>query len=126
MKLVLAVAAGGALGASARYLVGVGIGRWIGHGFPWATLTVNVVGALAMGLLVGAFAHVWSPGRTMQAFLTVGLLGGLTTFSAFSLDVVTLIERGQMASAGFYVAASVVLCVLCVFAGLAVARALFT
>ncbi len=126
MKLVLAVAAGGALGASARYLVGVGIGRWIGHGFPWATLTVNIVGALAMGLLVGAFAHVWSPGRAMQAFLTVGLLGGLTTFSAFSLDVVTLIERGQLVSAGTYVAVSVIVCVLSVFAGLALARLLFT
>lgn len=125
MKLVLVVAAGGALGASARYLVGIGIGRWVGHGFPWATLTVNIVGALAMGFLVGVFAHVWSPGRSMQAFLTVGLLGGLTTFSAFSLDVVTLIERGELIPAGAYVLASVILCVLCVFAGLAVSRALF-
>ncbi|MEM1399765.1 MAG: fluoride efflux transporter CrcB [Pseudomonadota bacterium] len=125
MKLLLAVAAGGAIGASARYLLGVAIGRYIGHGFPWATLTVNMIGALAMGFLVAAFALAWSPGRTVQAFLTVGLLGGLTTFSAFSLDVVTLFERGQLFAAGIYVAASVILCVAFVFAGMAAARALF-
>ena len=78
-----------------------------------------------MGILVGVFAHIWSPGKAMQAFLTVGLLGGLTTFSAFSLDVVRLIERGDLVPAGTYVLASVVLCVLCVFAGLAISRALF-
>ena len=123
--MVLAVAAGGAIGASMRYLVGVGFGHWLNDGFPWATLTVNILGALAMGLLVGAFAHVWSPGRAMQAFLTVGVLGGLTTFSAFSLDVVTLIERGQLVPAGLYIVASVVICVACVFVGLALSRALF-
>ena len=126
MNMVLAVAAGGALGASARYLMGVAIGRWIGHGFPWGTLTVNVLGALAIGLLIGIFTLVWSPGRTMQAFLTVGFLGGLTTFSTFSLDVVTLAERGQYMPAALYIVASVVVCVACVFAGMALARALFS
>lgn len=125
MNIVLAVAAGGAIGASARYLVGIAIVRSIGHGFPWAILTVNVIGALAMGLLVGAFAHIWSPGRTMQAFLTVGVLGGLTTFSSFSLDVVVMIERGNLLWAALYVIGSVVLCVGCVFAGMAIARAIF-
>lgn len=126
MNMVLAVAAGGALGASARYLTGIAVGRLIGHGFPWGTLAVNIAGALAMGLLVGAFALVWSPGRTMQAFLTVGFLGGLTTFSSFSLDVVTLAERGQYLPAALYVIASVCICITCVFAGMALARALFT
>ena len=88
MQSLLAVMAGGAIGAGLRFLVSTQVGRWMGAAFPWGTLTVNVVGSAAMGLLVGLFAHLWSLGDPWRAFLTVGLLGGFTTFSAFSLEVV--------------------------------------
>jgi CrcB protein len=121
---MLFVAAGGALGASARYLVGVASGRLLGFGFPWGTLTVNVLGCFLMGLLIGAMALRWSVGNELRAFLAVGVLGGFTTFSAFSTDFALLIERNTYASAGFYLAASVGLSIAAVFLGLALVRAL--
>lgn len=124
MTMVVWVAAGGALGAVGRYLVGFGMLRWLGPNFPWGTLTVNIVGSLAMGLLVGALAHRYSISPEIRAFLTIGLLGGFTTFSAFTLDVSVLLERKDQAMAIFYVAASVGLAVGALFAGLAIARAL--
>jgi CrcB protein len=119
------VAAGGAIGSAARYLVTVLVQRAIGTGFPWWTLSVNVVGSFIMGVLVAAIALRWSICQTGQAFLMIGLLGGFTTFSAFSLDVATLIERNAVLSAGGYVAGSVVLSIGALFAGMAMARALF-
>ncbi|MGR3796507.1 fluoride efflux transporter CrcB [Vannielia sp. SX4] len=117
------VALGGALGASARYLTGVAAIRVMGPGFPWGTLTVNVAGSLLMGLfaaLVGLRGgHAFSP------FVMTGLLGGFTTFSAFSLDAVTLLERGQMGTAALYVVASVTLSILALIAGLALGRGVF-
>jgi len=104
---LLQVAAGGALGASARYVVNVTTGRLLGTGFPWATLIVNVVGSFLMGLLVVALAEKF--GNRYAAFLMTGCLGGFTTFSAFSLDTLTLYERGQTGLALLYVAASVLL-----------------
>ena len=119
----LIVAAGGALGAVARY----GIGRLLpATGWPWATLTVNVVGGLLMGLLTGWLAFrggVNSEGPRL--FAAVGVLGGFTTFSAFSLETALMIERRQLAMAGGYVAASVALSVLALFIGLVVARRAF-
>ena len=119
----LIVAAGGALGAVARY----GIGRLLpATGWPWATLTVNVVGGLLMGLLTGWLAFrggVNSEGPRL--FAAVGVLGGFTTFSAFSLETALMIERRQLAMAGGYVAASVALSVLALFLGLMVARRAF-
>ncbi len=123
--VVGAVAAGGAIGSAARYLVTVLVQRAIGTGFPWWTLSVNVVGSFIMGVLVAAIALRWSICQTGQAFLMIGLLGGFTTFSAFSLDVATLIERNAVLSAGGYVASSVVLSIGALFAGMAMARALF-
>jgi len=122
MNMILAVAAGGALGAMMRYLLMSQIGRWLGTGLPWGTLAVNVIGSFAMGALVESFALVWSAGAWMRVFLTVGVLGGFTTFSAFSLDVVVLLERGQMAMAGAYVAASVLVSVAGLLAGLRLFR----
>ena len=119
------VAAGGAIGSAARFLVTVLVQRAIGTGFPWWTLSVNVVGSFIMGVLVAAIALRWSICQTGQAFLMIGLLGGFTTFSAFSLDVATLIERNAVLSAGGYVAGSVVLSIGALFAGMAMARALF-
>lgn len=121
--VVAAVAAGGALGSGARYIVTVMVQRLFGVGFPWWTLSVNVIGSFIMGLLVTSIALRWSAGQTMQAFLMVGLLGGFTTFSAFSLDVATLVERNALLSAGGYVLGSVALSIGGLFGGIVLARA---
>ena len=113
---LLHVALGGALGASARYLVGVGAVRFLGHGFPWATLVVNVLGSLAMGALVVLLAQ--KDATRLASLLMTGLLGGFTTFSAFSLDAVTLYERGQVGAAAVCVAVSVVFSIGALFAGM--------
>lgn len=117
---LLQVALGGAVGASARYLVSVGALRLMGHGFPWATLFVNVLGSLAMGALVVLLAQ--KDATRMAPLLMTGLLGGFTTFSAFSLDAVTLYERGQIGAAASYVSASVVLSIAALFAGMALMK----
>ena len=124
MPVVVWVAAGGALGAAARYGVNVWSGRLLGDAFPWHTLIVNVVGCFVMGLLVEAMALRLNVGNDMRAFLTTGILGGFTTFSAFSLDFALLVERKAFVPAGFYAAGSVLLSLTAVFAGLAVVRAL--
>ncbi|MDH3239510.1 MAG: fluoride efflux transporter CrcB, partial [Alphaproteobacteria bacterium] len=95
MKVLFAVAVGGAAGAVARYLVMSAIGAVLGSGFPYATLTVNVVGSFILGLILETSALVWSPGEALRAFLVVGVLGAFTTFSTFSLDVAVLYERGE-------------------------------
>ena len=118
---LLQVALGGAIGASARYLTSVAAMRLIGPGFPWATLFVNVVGSFLMGVIVVLLAREGGT-RAAGPFLMTGLLGGFTTFSAFSLDAVTLYERGAIGTAALYVSASVVLSLAALFAGLAAAR----
>ena len=97
MKLMLAVAAGGALGAVGRYLVMSQVGHWLGSGFPFATLVVNVAGSFLLGLLIEASALAWSPAPELRALLVVGVLGAFTTFSTFSLDVALHVERGELA-----------------------------
>lgn len=113
----LNVAIGGAVGAVLRYQLGRGMTAWLGPNaitaFPWATLTANVVGSLAMGVLVGWLARYGSgEGEQMRLLLGVGLLGGFTTFSAFSLEMMSLVERGQVLTAVSYAGVSI-------FAGLA-------
>lgn len=125
MKMVLMAAMGGAIGAAGRYLVGVGATRLLGHGFPWGTFIVNVVGCLAMGLLIEAFALRYSVTNEIRTFLTTGILGGFTTFSAFSLDFAVLMERKAQGLAVLYLGTSVGLCILALFAGLAIARVVF-
>ncbi|KGM47478.1 fluoride efflux transporter CrcB [Pseudooceanicola atlanticus] len=117
---LLQVALGGAIGASARYLTGLAAIRLIGPGFPWGTLTVNVVGSFIMGAIVVGLAHLGQ--NRFAPFLLTGLLGGFTTFSAFSLDAVTIWERGQAGTAIAYVAASVCLSLAALVAGLLLAR----
>lgn len=121
MTPIFQVALGGAIGASLRYMTGLMMARLLGKGFPWGTLTVNIVGSFLMGVLVVVLAQT---GNRYAPLLMTGLLGGFTTFSAFSLDVVTLYERGQVALAGGYVAASVTVSIAALFAGLLLARSL--
>lgn len=118
------VALGGAIGASLRFLTGVGVVRLFGHGdFPVAILTVNVIGSFLMGIFVVAAAQ---RGLThLSPFVMTGLLGGFTTFSAFSLETMTLIERGHMVSAALYVGLSVCLSVGGLALGLTAARSAF-
>lgn len=122
MKLLAAIALGGAIGALGRHFVAVGMAAWLGHGFPWGTLAVNVVGSLVMGALIEIMALAWSPSIELRALLTVGLLGAFTTFSTFSLDVVTLYERGETGLVVMYVAASFILSVGALFAGMRLLR----
>lgn len=98
---------GAGLGGALRHGVNVAILRLLGSGFPYATLTVNIAGALVTGLLVGWFAHKIDPGQNWRLFLVTGILGGFTTFSAFSLDTALLWERGVLSIAALYVLLSV-------------------
>ena len=114
------VALGGAAGAMLRYLTNVGVMRLIGPGFPWGTLIVNIAGSFAMGVLVVVLAH--KGGMRFAPLLMTGVLGGFTTFSAFSLDSFTLYERGQTGLAAAYVAGSVGLSLLALGAGILLIR----
>ncbi len=124
MTKLLLVFLGSGIGGAARYGVNVWSLKAFGPGFPAATLIVNVAGGLAMGLIAGWLAFraqaPWS--QDLRLFLTTGILGGFTTFSAFSLDAVTLIERGDYGAAALYVVLSVVLSIAAVAVGLAVIR----
>jgi CrcB protein len=113
---------GGGLGAALRHGINLGAARWLGAGFPYGTLVVNVTGSLVMGLLAGYFAFKGDASQNWRLFLTTGILGGYTTFSAFSLDAALLYERGEISLAAVYVIASVVLSIAGLFAGLAIAR----
>ncbi|MCJ2183954.1 fluoride efflux transporter CrcB [Novosphingobium sp. 1949] len=122
----LYVATGGGLGAWLRFLVGrawvSAIGPIEAGAFPYNTLTVNVVGSLLMGLLVGGFARYGSHGEGVHLFLAIGLLGGFTTFSSFSLDFISLVERGQLGLAAFYAGISLAAGFACLFLGLLIMR----
>lgn len=125
---VLLVFLGGGLGSVLRYLVGIASLRLWGPDYPWSgTLTVNIVGSAVMGILAALLFSKYVPieGRdTFRLFLMTGIVGGYTTFSAFSLDLYTLVERGDMVTALLYALGSVVLSLLALAAGLAAARAL--
>lgn len=118
--MILAIGAGGALGAVLRYLLNGQIMAAWGGAFPLGILAVNVLGCFAMGLAAGGLAA--NASAEMRAFLTTGVLGGFTTFSAFALDAQDLTQSGQGGAAVLYVAASVVLSLAGVFAGSALAR----
>lgn len=126
LNMYLAVAAGGALGSVARYAFVGQAARLLGAGFPWGTLGVNVIGSLLMGLAAGVYAARVSAPPEIQAFISAGVLGGFTTFSAFSLDVVQLYERGQWALAVVYGAASFGLSLGALLIGLTFMRRLLT
>lgn len=125
MQSLLLVMLGGAVGSGARYLTGIAALRMMGPGFPWGTLAVNGAGSFAMGLFAGFLAVRGSGGlQWLHPLVAVGVLGGFTTFSAFSLDAVYLWERGESGLALAYVAASLALSVGALIGGLAIARAL--
>lgn len=117
------VGAGGAIGAMARYGLANLITRFWPLGFPLATLLINIVGSITMGLFVGLmvrFVPSWQD--SARLFVAVGILGGFTTFSSFSLDTIVLMERGEFLSAGAYVLLSVVVCLVGLYLGLLVTR----
>jgi len=124
MASVFLVMLGGAVGAGGRYLAGRALLALLGPDYPWGTLAVNLLGALAMGALAGALARASIPHEPTRLLIGVGVLGGFTTFSAFSLEVATMIERGALAVALGYALASVIGSVAALFAGLAIMRGL--
>ncbi|WP_029417765.1 fluoride efflux transporter CrcB [Brevundimonas bacteroides] len=126
MERLLIVGLGGALGSMARYGAGLAAARLApGAAWPWATLSVNAIGGLLMGLLVGWLAQRGQGSEAYRLFAAVGVLGGFTTFSAFSLETVQMIERRQFGLAAAYVALSVILACAALFLGLMIARRVF-
>lgn len=126
MRLLLLACAGGAIGAGLRHLVNLGAFRLLGAAFPWGTVIVNVVGCFLMGVLIEALAHRFDGSPELRTFFATGLLGGLTTFSAFSLDFAVLLQRGDHLPAALYLLGSVSIAILALFAGLSAGRMLFT
>ena len=124
MTHLFLVALGGAIGAALRHLSGIAALRLMGPAFPWGTLFVNVFGSLLMGLFIAWLTKRSGTSNELRLFVATGVLGGFTTFSAFSLDVANLVERGAEMGAVGYVLASVILSVAAVFIGLWFGRAI--
>jgi CrcB protein len=125
MNAIILVGFGGAIGALMRYGAGIAVGSLWRDPFPLATLLVNIVGSFAMGLLVGWLAKTLPAAQNeIRLFVAVGILGGFTTFSAFSLDAMTLIERGDLWPVALYIIGSVVLSIVALFLGLLLFRML--
>jgi CrcB protein len=124
MQHLLLVMLGGAFGAGARHLTGrAALALW-GPGFPWGTLAVNLIGGFAMGALVAWLAARTGGNEALRYLLGVGVLGGFTTFSAFSLDAVLMLQRGDHGTALAYILASVIGSIATLFAGLQLSRVL--
>ncbi|KGE00632.1 MULTISPECIES: fluoride efflux transporter CrcB [Rhizobium/Agrobacterium group] len=124
MNNILLVALGGAIGSVCRYLVGIWALRQFGPAFPWGTLTVNVVGSFAIGFMAELIMRRFDMSTDLRLFIITGILGGFTTFSAFSLDVISLLERGATVAGAAYLVASVAISLGAVFGGLALGRAM--
>jgi CrcB protein len=122
MNPYLIVFLGAGIGGTARYAANLFVPRVMGGDFPWHTLLINIAGCLVMGLVAGWFAHRGDGSGAWRLFMTTGILGGFTTFSAFSLDAMLLYERGQLSMAALYVLASVLVSLIAVAAGLAIMR----
>ena len=123
MSIYLWIAAGGAIGASGRHFVNSLATRLVGHGFPWGTFSVNVLGSFVMGAIITLLALKGSVSQDIRAFLTTGFLGGFTTFSAFSLDFASIYQRKEHMLAFVYAGSSVVISLMAVFAGMLLVRA---
>lgn len=124
MGRIVAVLLGGALGSAGRYLIALGMAEWIGAAFPWGTLIVNVGGSFLIGLLATMADELGSIGPWSRAFLVVGVLGGFTTFSSFSLETLRLAEDNQLGRAVLNVVANVSLALTAALLGVAVGRML--
>ena len=126
MPPLIYVMLGGAIGAGFRYQIGAIALRNLGPGFPWGTWIVNLLGGLLMGLLAGMLAKQFSPdqGEPLRLLLGVGVLGGFTTFSAFSLEAANMLLRGQVLLAAAYAISSVAGSIMFLFAGLFLVRTL--
>jgi fluoride exporter len=123
MQAFLLVGIGGALGAMSRYGASAAVARLLPTTFPLATLLINIVGSIAMGVFVGLMSRLLPPWQEeARLFVAVGVLGGFTTFSSFSLDTITLVERGELVQALGYVLLSVVVCLAGLYLGLLVTR----
>ena len=123
MQMILAIAAGGAVGAVLRHYLNSFAATLLGTGFPYGIFAANILGSFLMGVLIVYFALAGEGTQTMKAsFLTVGLLGAFTTFSTFSLDAALMIERGQLMTAGLYIGGSVILAIGGLFLGMAITR----
>ena len=125
MQHILLVALGGALGATARHLASGFALRVMGPGWPWGTMSVNIIGSALMGFLIGWLAHRVDGGLGWRLFLGTGIMGGFTTFSAFSLETALMVEKKAYVNAATYALGSVLLGVLALFAGLLLARKVF-
>lgn len=126
MKLLLLACAGGALGAGARYLAYTEVTRIWGAAFPWGTLVINVSGSLLIGMLMAILLIKLPDAIGLRIFLVTGVLGGFTTFSAFSMEFVALMERSEITYALLYAAGSVVLSIAACWLGLSVTRAVLS
>lgn len=123
MNMIFAVAAGGAIGATGRFLMGRLMLTVMGPGFPWGTLSVNILGSFLLGFIVNLMATRYSLSHIWQGFLVIGVLGGFTTFSAFSLEVALMLQKNEIGAAAFYAFGSILIGVLALFAGLYAGRA---
>ncbi|MEP0070805.1 fluoride efflux transporter CrcB [Pyruvatibacter sp.] len=126
MNMIVAIALGGGLGAVGRYAIGASALAVFGPGFPMGTLIANVIGGFLMGVVVETGALKFSYSPELRAFLTVGLLGGFTTFSAFSLESALMMERGEWGLAFIYIVGSAVLAIAALFAGLWLVRSVMS
>lgn len=121
-QMLMFVALGGAIGAVGRFVVMSTMGHIAHTGFPWSTLSVNVLGAFALGAVIEISALVWSPSPEIRAMVVVGMLGAFTTFSAFSMDLYYLLNRGAIVNASLYAVGSVLVCLVAFWAAMSLFR----
>lgn len=124
MNQVVAIGVGGALGSVARFGLSTGVYALLGRNFPYGTFVVNVLGCLAMGILFVLFTEWLTDSNVLRAGVLIGVLGGFTTFSSFSIETYTLVEQGEVAKAGLYVLGSLVLCITSTWLGVLIGRQL--
>lgn len=124
MNQILAIALGGALGSVARYGLSNGMYALFGRGFPYGTLAVNVLGSLLMGFLFVLFLERFASDGVLRAGVLIGVLGGFTTFSSFSIETFNLIESGEILKGGLNMALSLVLCIMATWLGVIIGRQL--